>query len=423
MGAGGPLAALADCLQRHEISGRVGVAVSGGGDSMALLVLAAEAGVATAAVSVDHGLRPEGRDEIAAVASLCARLGVEHHVLHWRHDGRGNLQAAARAGRYGLIAGWARSKGLQAVLLGHTLDDQAETVLMRLARGSGVDGLGGMADAVDLAGARFLRPFLTVERAALRAVLRLRGNAWCEDGSNEDPRFARVRARLALAALAPLGIDAQGLATTASRMRRARGALEAEVAEALRRSARDEKGTVILSPETLDMQPEIRDRLIVHCLRGLVGASYPPRHAALKRWVEMARAGRAGPLMGCMLRPEPVGLRLFREAAAVRGRQVPAGDVWDGRWRAEAAGSEELTGLVMRALGREGLLALSRAAAKGRHDHWRETGLPQAALEAQPGLWRDGKLVAAPSAGWPAGWRLRVRPVALAGTDIPIPPD
>ncbi|MGY6536514.1 MAG: tRNA lysidine(34) synthetase TilS [Pararhodobacter sp.] len=407
--------ALTAFLTRHRLGGRFGVAVSGGGDSMALLVLAAEAGVVGAVVSIDHGLRPEASEETGVVATLCAALGVTHTVLRWHHDGHGNLQAAARAGRRALIAEWAQKRGLAGVFLGHTLDDQAETVLMRLARGSGVDGLGGMAEATTVDGVPFLRPFLSVSRASLRAELTARGIGWCEDPSNRDARFARVRAREALAALAPLGLDAAGLARTATRMQRVRQALQAQVSQVLSAHVREAAGTVVLAPAVLDLLPEIRDRVFLHCLRGLTGAAYPPRHAALVRWIEAAQAGRAAPLMGCILRPERDGLRLFREPAAVAGLVAPADGLWDGRWRAEPGPGADpgaaAAGLVMRALGQEGLLALSRGAAAGRHGHWRDTGLPRAALEAQPGLWCGDTLVAAPGAGWVAGWRLRVASV------------
>ncbi|WP_114967069.1 tRNA lysidine(34) synthetase TilS, partial [Alkalilacustris brevis] len=183
----------------------LGVAVSGGGDSVALLLLvadwAAARGVRLRAVTVDHGLREGAAQEAEAVARLCAELGIGHDILRWQGwDGQGNLQDAARRARQGLIAGWARDHGLAAVALGHTRDDQAETVLMRLARGAGVDGLSGMAPLRLAVGLAWLRPLLDVGRAELRALLRARGVPWAEDPSNEDARFQRVRARRALEA-------------------------------------------------------------------------------------------------------------------------------------------------------------------------------------------------------------------------------
>ncbi|MCB2123065.1 MAG: tRNA lysidine(34) synthetase TilS, partial [Rhodobacteraceae bacterium] len=126
-------------------SDRLGVAVSGGSDSTALLCLLADlrgtGGPDLAAVTVDHGLRPEAAGEARSVAALCARLGVSHTICRWDGwDGTGNLPDQARRARQNLIAGWASGLGIGAVALAHTRDDQAETVLLRLARGSGVDG-------------------------------------------------------------------------------------------------------------------------------------------------------------------------------------------------------------------------------------------------------------------------------------------
>ncbi|MEZ5715745.1 MAG: tRNA lysidine(34) synthetase TilS [Paracoccaceae bacterium] len=176
--------------------GHVAVAVSGGGDSMALLLLiehwAREHGAKLSAVTVDHGLRPEAAGEAAMVAAFCAGRGIPHDTLKWSGwDGKGNLQAAARAARYRLIADWARAKGVETVCLGHTRDDQAETFLMRLARKAGSDGLRGMDRDFEREGLRWARPVLGIGRADLRAFLERRGVAWVEDPSNQDEGFDR----------------------------------------------------------------------------------------------------------------------------------------------------------------------------------------------------------------------------------------
>ena len=158
---------------REGFPARLGVAVSGGSDSLALLhLLHDRIRTGLAAVTVDHRLRPESASEALHVARLCERLGVPHDVLQrtgW--DGRGNLQDQARRSRTSLIADWARSCGIEAVALGHTADDQAETVLMRLARAAGVDGLSGMAPRHAQEGIEWHRPLLTCGREALREVL------------------------------------------------------------------------------------------------------------------------------------------------------------------------------------------------------------------------------------------------------------
>jgi tRNA(Ile)-lysidine synthase len=373
----------------------LGLAVSGGGDSMALLHLArdwaAERGVTLHAVTVDHGLRPEAAQEAALAAAAANALGVSHDTLRWEGwDGRGNLQDAARRARRRLIAEWAAERGLGAVALGHTLDDQAETVLLRLARGSGVDGLSGMAAAAPGEGLLWLRPLLAERREALRAWLSARGIAWAEDPSNEDARFARVRARRLLAALAPLGLDAPRLARTAEAMRRAREVLATVAVDLAARAASVTAGAVALDRGALEAaQDETRLRLLAGALSLIGGADYRPRLDAL----EALAARGEGTLAGCRLVTIDGCLWIAREAAATSGAAARPGEVWDRRWR--VTGPRGRTDARIAALGAEGL-----AHCPG----WRAAGLPQAVLEASPAVWQGEDLVAAPLAGRASGW-------------------
>lgn len=377
---------------------RLGVAVSGGGDSVALLHLLADwraaGGPELAAVTVDHGLRAEAAAEAQAVAQSCAGLGVPHQVLRWQGwDRRGNLQAAARRARQRLIADWAAGQGIGAVALGHTADDQAETVLLRLARGSGVDGLAGMAAQRRAQGVLWLRPMLDMRREALRGWLRARGIGWADDPSNDDPRFDRVKARQALVALAPLGIDVQGLLDTAARMRMARDALAQAAQVAARALARIDGGDVVLTAGFAGLPEETRLRISAHALRWIGGGDYRPRLSALRSALEVAGAGKAATLAGCLLLPEAGGLRIAREPQAVAGLRAAPGALWDGRWRLHGPGAE---GCEVRALGPDGLLLCPG---------WRESGSPHAALAATPAVWRGDDLVAAPLAGRPEDWQ------------------
>jgi tRNA(Ile)-lysidine synthase len=235
------------------------LAVSGGPDSTALLVLAARwakrrrRAPKLLAVTVDHGLRPDAAREAAAVKRTARALGVSHRVLHWRGPKpKTGLQEKARLARYRLLAEAATRAGYAHILTAHTLDDQAETVLFRLARGSGLVGLAGMAHASPLpagaAGTIFLiRPLLRVSKARLYATLKAAKIAFSEDPSNRDPRFTRVRLRGLLPALAQEGLDARGFARLANRVRRAESTIEFAVAaarEALAPGAWPERGPV-----------------------------------------------------------------------------------------------------------------------------------------------------------------------------------
>jgi tRNA(Ile)-lysidine synthase len=220
------------------------LAVSGGSDSTALLVIAArwakkrKHAPKLLAVTVDHGLRPEARREAATVKRLARRLGVPHRTLRWRgQKPKTGLQEAARIARYSLLAQAAVRAGYEHILTAHTLDDQAETVLLRLARGSGLSGLAGMAHASALpVGAEtaifLVRPLLRIPKSRLVATLKAAGIGHSEDASNRDPRFTRARLRMLMPALAREGLDARGLMRLAMRMRRAEATIEFAVGAA-----------------------------------------------------------------------------------------------------------------------------------------------------------------------------------------------
>ncbi|MGB6800465.1 MAG: tRNA lysidine(34) synthetase TilS, partial [Xanthobacteraceae bacterium] len=190
------------------------LAVSGGPDSTALLVLAArwakrlKRAPKLIAVTVDHGLRAAAAREAVAVKRLAKNLGVAHRTLHWRgRKPKSGLQEAARIARYRLLADIAARAGYVHILTAHTLDDQAETILFRLARGSGLVGLAGMAHASPLPiGGRtslfLVRPLLHLPKARLVATLKAERIGFSEDPSNHDPRFTRARLRRLMPELA-----------------------------------------------------------------------------------------------------------------------------------------------------------------------------------------------------------------------------
>jgi tRNA(Ile)-lysidine synthase len=232
------------------------LAVSGGPDSTALLVLAARWRAALAkgpqllAATVDHGLRPESAREARAVKQLARRLGIRHRTLRWIGDKpETGLPEAARAARYRLLAGAARAAGAGHILTAHTLDDQAETVLLRMARGSGLTGLAAMARETQLSGQIgevktgprhvgdplvLVRPLLDLPKARLIATLDAGGVGYCDDPSNYDPRFTRARVRGLMPVLAGEGLDAKRLALLATRLRRAEATIEFAVTVAAR---------------------------------------------------------------------------------------------------------------------------------------------------------------------------------------------
>lgn len=366
---------------------RLGIALSGGGDSVALMHLAHgwAGGRKLMAATVDHGLRPESALEAAQAGAAAQALGIEHSVLQWQRDTvSGNLMAAARDARLRLLADWARRNHLSAVLLGHTMDDQAETLLMRLGRGSGVDGLSGMAPARMAFDKAWLRPMLGVSRADLRGWMLARGIGWIDDPSNDNADYERVRIRQALAALQ---IPAQQLAQSAANLAMARDALQ-EFAAQVAQKARSTHGALILPLTAFRRAPlEIRRRLFVAGLRFVSGADYPPRREALLHALTAINTGARITLDGTIAEPRGDQLRLVREPAAAARADAVTPDVqgnarWDARWHITGLQSDEHVAM----LGHDALPGLN----------WRLSGLGRDEAAATPAVWKGGEIVAAP---------------------------
>lgn len=274
-------------LARFETSSLL-VAVSGGPDSLALAAAVARwrerrPGPPATAACVDHGLRPSSRAEAESVLAACASFGLPCRLLSWEGEKpKTRVQERARQARRRLLAEAARAAGASVILLGHHADDQAETVLLRLLRGSGPAGLAGMAALSPCPGApdlRLGRPFLDVSKARLRATATALGLSAIEDPSNLDPRFARTRMRLLLRALAAEGGVPERFARLAARARRAEEALEeladatAERLSASRAATTSRGGMSFGGAEWSALPRELRLRLLARGLRAAAPAA------------------------------------------------------------------------------------------------------------------------------------------------------
>lgn len=268
---------------------RVGVAVSGGPDSLALLLLAADAlPNRVLAATVDHGLRPESAAEAEFVASLCAGRGVPHAVLGADMTPGPNLHAVARARRYALLDGWALENRLDCVLTAHHLDDQAETLVMRLLRGAGVGGLAGIRARKEDGRIAVLRPLLAWRRAELLDVVRIAGIEPVRDPSNLDERFDRARIRRHLADTDWL--DPEPLARSAAALAEAEAALD-WATERLFEERFD--GTAF---DPTGIPAELRRRLVLGILRASGGPA--PRGEQVTRLLAQLERGGTGTLAG-----------------------------------------------------------------------------------------------------------------------------
>ncbi len=330
--------------------------------------------------TVDHGLRPAAAAEAAAVAAAAAALGLPHETLRPAPPPR-PVQADLRAARRSLLADWAARRGLRHVLTGHTMDDQAETVLMRLARGGGAEGLAGIPAAPD---GPFRRPLLGIARADLRDWLRARDIAWIEDPSNEDTAFERVRVRRALAVLGDDALPAAMLARTARRMGEAAEALDWAVGRVLADAASTSPaGDMALDRAAILAAPrEIARRALRRALARVRGRKVHPAEAALDR-VLRAAPGQGGAglvISGCRLRLTPRRLRVFRDPAQAEEEAVAlaAGSArdWDGRWRVHASAG--------------GRVVSARAAGLARPQAAKAAGIADLAWQGVPALLGDG---------------------------------
>lgn len=382
----------------------LGLAVSGGGDSLAMLHLAVQAGLRVEVVTVDHGLRAGSADEAAEVARLCAGWSVPHSTRHWSGpQAVGNLQDQARRARRELIAAWAHERGLGVVALAHSSDDVAETFLMRLARGAGIDGLSRMSADWQEAGLRWLRPLLAVSRQALREHLVAAGLPWAEDPSNAHLRFDRVKARAALQSLAPLGLGAGRLAEVAGLLACARDALEAATDRAMAHLVRERAGALWIDARGLaDLPQDIRRRVFLRVIGWIAPAPYAPRGAKVLRALDAVLAARPCTLAGVRFLPHQGAVVALRDMRSLAGVTSGQGMVWDAVWQMTGPA---LDGAVVRALMADGLAQIA---------DWRALGLPRAVLLAGPSLWLGQRLVAAPLAGMSQEWDVLRSPDAAA---------
>jgi len=290
----------------------LGIAVSGGPDSMALLLLAAAAfpGQVRAA-TVDHGLRREAAAEAALVARTCAGMSVPHRTLVVEVPRQASIQAAARRSRYERLAAWCREEGLPLLATAHHADDQAETLLMRMGRGAGIAGLSGIRVSRDLGGVRLVRPLLGWRRSELAAIVA--GIETVSDPSNLDPRYDRVRMRALLARAGP-DLDAVRVAAAASHLAAADEALDWVLGEALRsRVERIDGGRTLV--DLADLPPEVARRL----LERLIGQSdSPPDGPTLETALARLAEGRHASIGRLRLSP---GNRILIENAPPRSRK------------------------------------------------------------------------------------------------------
>ena len=335
----------------------IAVAVSGGADSMALTVMlgdyCASHNISLTALTVDHGLRAEAADEARQVGRWLKKYNISHVILNWQGDKpQSNIQDQARRARYDLMGEWCQTNKVSKLFLAHHLDDQAETFLIRLFRGSGVDGLAAMKTQSDFptlfpgaAEITLCRPLLGVAKERLRATLRHRDQTWIEDPSNQNESYTRVKIRHLLRDSDIEGLNADRMAGTAARMGRVQSLLQSLTEELAQETVTYfEQGyaEIILSP-LLAAHDEIALRCLASLLRRVGGGKYAPRLNRLEALYDRLKCEKSDQggfsgqtLGGCLISRRPDNrIMISREGAAI-GETLELEKnritLWDGRF-------------------------------------------------------------------------------------------
>ncbi|MBP6014831.1 MAG: tRNA lysidine(34) synthetase TilS [Alphaproteobacteria bacterium] len=358
------------------------------------------------AFTVDHGLRKDSDREAQKVSHWAHIRGVPHQALVWiGHKPAENIQARAREARYRLLGERMQALGLKTLLTGHTRDDQAETFLLRLARGSGLDGLSGMAPVAPFPLAGFAelhiaRPLLAFSHKQLMGTLTQLDQPWIDDPSNADDRFARVQIRNAMTALENAGLTGERIAGATTHLRRAREAIEASVAQLIAAAVElSPWGYALVAADTFAAAPrEVSLRALAKLIEVVGGGEYPPRfeqtEAALE-WLTAHTGPKGRTLGGCRLaRREQRTILIAREEAALAKEdpieQLEPGTrrIWDRRFEI-ALSQKAKAPLEVRRLGPSGLKSAGKLAALPPIE-------PRRIAAALPAVWREGALIATP---------------------------
>ncbi len=410
-------------LGPFEPSPHIALGASGGADSTALLVLLAD-WVQTlngklSVFTVDHGLRLEAASEADEVARLCARLGASHRTLVWEGPKpTSGIQEAARAGRYRLLEEACRRAGILHLALAHQRDDQAETFLIRLGRGSGLAGLAGMPQVRFLPSLRVIRPLLGAQARALRAFLRAEGCSWVEDPSNQDRRFARVRVRTLLRELDHDGFQAERLGAAGRTLAGERREVEEKVAKFLARALQLYAwgGAALDRHEFSSAVKEEKVAALGQLLQSLGGHSYPPRSEAVKSLLSrMEGSAFAGAtLAGLRIEASNSSFYFYRESRGLQALPIKPGCKarWDGRFDvtlSDGKGLPRAKALEVAPLGMAGWKLCKEALGVNAEELHASRAVPSVRGELHrfaitlPALWGDLGLLSQPHLGYNRG--------------------
>lgn len=385
----------------------IAVAVSGGSDSLALAFLAHQWGKAhkhtIIALTVDHGLRAASAGEARQVSGWCKKEGIEHHILKWKKNtDRGNLQARARVARYELMTRFCNEHDIHTLLVAHTVDDQAETVLLRIMRGSGVDGISAIASDITVNNVTVMRPLLDVSRTQLQDFLTERKQRWVSDPSNDDTRYARVVVRQFLTQAPDSQLLTRRLAQTATHMARSREYIEHSIAEHMVQvvDMRDEGYCYIDLARFRQLHEEAGLRILSKLLTVISGQYYKPRFENIQRLyshIQNNGCDKGVTLWGCNIQlKKHIGkIMIVRELSAIADdiplSQAPI--IWDGRFSCTL--QHDMPDITVGAVGKDGYQALV-----AKHPEFSNHILPKQVIYTLPAFKNLEKTLVIPHIGY-----------------------
>lgn len=377
---------------------RIAIAVSGGPDSLALALLshqwAKSCGGEAIALTVDHRLREGSTAEAHQVGIWLHKRGVEHHILTWeRTEGKDApqtaIQAHARKARYRLLGQWCTNHGVKHLLTAHHMQDQFETFMIRLAKGSGLKGLTGIQGVVPTDFGRILRPLLALDPNRLKETLEQFNQPFILDPGNENTAFTRVRWRQLLPLLALEGLTPQSMRETLDRLTHAQRLIDRHIANLLKQYVTlSPYGYATLKKEALKETPEAFEEMLKRILATIGTRAYPTRRKALHRAIEMMISGNSMTLGGCQILRKSEGWWIVREGAAIQEDipvQQPGTFLWDDRFTVTVETPCQI-GALIGVLGERGIRQQDKVSKQTQ-------SIPHIVLKTLPALWEGEKLL------------------------------
>ena len=388
----------------------IALAVSGGPDSTAMMQIAALSKKLknnnVTVIVVDHGLREESKNEANIVGQNAKLLGFKFKILKW--DGvkpKTRIQEIARKTRYKLMTSWCKKKGIEKLFLAHHLDDQVETFLMRLGKGSGVDGLAVMNYVTEISSLKLVRPFLEIPKTRFIKILSITNLEWISDPSNFSSDYKRSRIRKILPILSKEGINSKQIGLVIKRMRSAKDALNTQTNILLKKYLSNvDNVAYFLNKELLKdvKEKEILLRVLEKIFMNISGSIYPPRRNKLENiisWILKNNNIKAKTLTGVVVRKRKSELIFYREPddcyKSVNIRPLTSRySCWDDRFFLKANKSNDLQ---IRALGDVGIKILKEEKILKRQGF---QNVPLSAWKTVPGVWSKKRLISVPTLGY-----------------------